>query len=80
MFNRREKPLVIMMGQSCLRIPYHIQQQRPDNSVTNITTEISVAFFSLIILMSCGNRDTDVRVPATIPTILSRLGIFYFLS
>ena len=73
---RRENPLVRMIGQSVFIMPYHIQRHKPVNSVTSINMEMSIAFLSLIIFISCGNREAEVQTPAAIPTISSRFAIY----
>jgi len=63
-----EKELVIIMGKSDFSEPYQIQPANPHNNITSIPHEIFSAFFSLIIFINCGNRETPVQIPAPMPT------------
>ena len=63
-----EKLLVMMIGQSFFKMPYHTQPPNPDNRINSIKKEIASAFFSLSILKSCGNNEHAVKIPAPIPT------------
>lgn len=59
---------VRITGRSFFIRPYHIQSANPESKVESISTEMSVAFFSLIIFTSCGNNEADVSIPALMPT------------
>lgn len=64
---KKEKLLVIIIGQSLLIMPYQIQHPRPAISNNKNTREMSSAFRDLMSLISCGRSDDEVRTPATIP-------------
>lgn len=69
MFNNKEKELVMMMGKSSRKIPYTTQVATPVIKTKSIHFEISSAFFSRMVLKSCGRREDDVQIPANKPTI-----------
>lgn len=74
----REKLLVAMMGKSSFKIPYQIHKPRPQNRITRKNREISSAFLVRISLIICGNKDTAVNTPATIPTQVVRSAFKFF--
>jgi hypothetical protein len=68
-FTVNEKRLVIIIGQSSLRNPYHVHKLKPIIRIKIITTETCDAFFSLYIFTTCGSIEAPVKTPAVIPTI-----------
>jgi hypothetical protein len=47
--------------------PYHIHPEIPTSKVKSIIKEMSSAFFSLIIFINWGKRETAVHIPAAMP-------------
>ena len=66
-FNETEKPLVIIIGQSSFIMPYTVQSIKPISNDKNITIDKSSTFFSLMIFITCGKRETEEKMPATMP-------------
>jgi len=69
MFKSRENELVTIMGKSSRKTPYTTQVATPVIKTKSIHFEISSAFFSRMVLKSCGRREDDVQIPANKPTI-----------
>ncbi len=67
-FIKKEKQLERIIGKSFLKNPYQIQHAMPLIKTRIITREISSAFFSLNVLISCGSIEIAVKMPATMPT------------
>ena len=63
----KEKKLVMMIGQSDLRMPYQIHPASPARRIPSIPYEMASAFFSFKIFNSCGSSDAAVQMPAPIP-------------
>jgi hypothetical protein len=68
-FTSSEKILVAIMAQSSFIKPYHTQRPSPERRMRTIGSEMSFAFFSLMIFTSCGSMDAAVNTPATVPII-----------
>src|SRR5204863_5697378 len=66
-FTIKETVFVMMIGRSFLMRPYHIQKAIPIIKITSMNQEISPAFLSLMVFISCGTSEILVQVPATIP-------------
>src|SRR5204863_8830853 len=66
-FTIKETVFVMMIGRSFLMRPYHIQKAIPIIKITSMNQEISPAFLSLMVFISCGTSEILVHVPAAIP-------------
>jgi hypothetical protein len=67
-FITMENEFVAIIGISFFMIPYQTHRQRPTMSVARKKIEMFSDFFSFRSLISCGRRDTEVKIPAAIPT------------
>jgi hypothetical protein len=63
----RENIFVMITTQSVFKKPYQIQKLSPTNNTSSMGKEISPAFFSFMILESCGIKEIAVKIPAILP-------------
>lgn len=61
------------MGQSFLVMPYHIHNDSPPISTTNIPMGTCSGFLLRMSLISGGSREHEVNIPATIPIHLGSI-------
>jgi len=59
--------LVMMTGRELIEKPYMIQRKIPPQNSENIPADISFVDRVFQVLITCGRKDTVVRVPAAMP-------------
>jgi hypothetical protein len=71
MVNARTKviPFATMIGKSLIRSPYNSHKNTPAVNMLYINNEIPSVFFSLMVLIVCGRKDSVVSNAAIYPKI-----------
>lgn len=70
--------LVTMTGRDLIEKPYKIQRNMPAQNIENIPVDKSFVDRVFHVLITCGRKETVVRVPAAIPSsVIASMALLY---